>query len=71
MDVQQLEREFPLVAQLQSYHPLFWKNPNYGETVALPKSLADIFDAEARFQRFADYFKVAFPETIADHGIFL
>lgn len=69
MDVQQLEREFPLVAQLQSYHPLFWKNPNYGETVALPKSLADIFDAEARFQRFADYFKVAFPETIADHGI--
>lgn len=50
-----------------------WKNPNYksvtqaNETCKL--TFSDVEDAAARLQRFASYFKVAFPETAATDGI--
>lgn len=39
------------------------------EEPELPVGVEHIFDAEARFQRFAPYFEVAFPETLPTHGI--
>lgn len=60
----------PIVDQLKDYQPLFWKNPNYGQADSdLPFSKEYIFDAVARWERFAPYLAVAFPETKAMHGI--
>lgn len=69
LDINKLVTDFPEVGQLIAEKPLFWHNPNYQESAELPIDLADIFDAEARFQRFAKYFEVAFPETLPTKGI--
>lgn len=54
---------------MQAYEPIFWKNLNYKKEAELSVGVEHIFDAEARFQRFAPYFEVAFPETLPTHGI--
>ncbi|WP_309109341.1 D-serine ammonia-lyase [Bombilactobacillus bombi] len=60
----------PIIQQLKDYQPLFWKNPDYNQDDPdLPFSKEYIFDAVARWERFAPYLAVAFPETAALHGV--
>lgn len=69
IDVDALSKKYPAIKQMQAYEPIFWKNLNYKKEAELPVGVERIFDAEARFQRFAPYFEVAFPETLPTHGI--
>ncbi|KAF0351711.1 D-serine ammonia-lyase [Pediococcus pentosaceus] len=69
IDVDALSKKYPAIKQMQAYEPVFWKNLNYKKEAELPVGVEHIFDAEARFQRFAPYFEVAFPETLPTHGI--
>ncbi|MCH4016094.1 MAG: D-serine ammonia-lyase [Pediococcus pentosaceus] len=69
IDVDALSKKYPAIKQMQAYEPIFWKNLNYKKEAELPVGVEHIFDAEARFQRFAPCFEVAFPETLPTHGI--
>ncbi|WP_353989718.1 D-serine ammonia-lyase [Pediococcus argentinicus] len=69
LDMDQLLKDYPEIKTMQEYKPLFWQNPDYQGKAELPFGIEHIFDAEARFQRFAPYFEVAFPETLPTHGI--
>lgn len=69
INVEELSNKFPMIKAMQKYQTIFWKNPNYQKKADLPVGIEHIFDAEARFQRFAPYFEVAFPETLPNHGI--
>ncbi|AHA05781.1 D-serine ammonia-lyase [Pediococcus pentosaceus] len=69
IDVDALSKKYPAIKQMQAYEPIFWKNLNYKKEAELPVGVEHIFDAEARFQRFAPYFEVAFPGTLPTHGI--
>ncbi|WP_439425363.1 D-serine ammonia-lyase [Oenococcus alcoholitolerans] len=57
------------IKDLMEEKPIFWRNPDYGKTAELPFSKADIFDAVARWDRFAPYIAEVFPETAASKGI--
>lgn len=69
MDEMSLVTEYPQVKDLMAERPIFWRNPDYGQQAALPFSKADIFDAVARWERFAPYLAKAFPETASMHGV--
>lgn len=69
MDQTSLVTEYPQVKDLMSEHPIFWRNPDYGQQAELPFSQADIFDAVARWERFAPYLATVFPETAKMKGI--
>lgn len=62
-----------LIDDLKQLKECCWKNPNYKDFDTAIKdcelTLADIEDASSRLERFAAYFKVAFPETAATDGI--
>lgn len=62
-----------LIDDLKQLKECCWKNPNYKDFDTAIKdcelTLADIEDASSRLERFASYFKVAFPETAATDGI--
>lgn len=62
-----------LIDDLKQLKECCWKNPNYKDfDTAIEDcelTLADIEDASSRLERFASYFKVAFPETAATDGI--
>lgn len=69
MDDTSLITEYPQVKDLMAEQPIFWRNPDYGQQTELPFSKADIFDAVARWERFAPYLATAFPETAGMNGI--
>lgn len=62
-----------LLDDLKQRKETCWKNPQYRPFAAAAASceltLSDVEDAAARLQRFASYFKVAFPETAETDGI--
>ncbi|MBR4863754.1 MAG: D-serine ammonia-lyase [Oscillospiraceae bacterium] len=62
-----------LLEELRALKETAWCNPKYRPFAEAMKncalSLWDVKDAEARLARFADYFKVAFPETVASGGL--
>lgn len=62
-------KEIPIVNDLKEKREVLWINPDYQKKAQFPLGQADIFDAEARFERFAPYFMTAFPETITNKGI--
>ena len=66
---QSLVTKHPQISQLISQEPIFWQNPDYGQRAELPFSKADIFDAVARWERFAPYLERVFPETASMHGV--
>lgn len=66
---QSLVTKHPQINQLISQEPIFWQNPDYGQRAELPFSKADIFDAVARWERFAPYLERVFPETASMHGV--
>ena len=59
-----------IVQQIAQQEPLFWRNPHYNEPDnQVPFRQSDIFDAVARWDRFAPYLAQVFPETAATKGI--
>lgn len=62
-----------LLDDLRSGKETCWRNPKQIPTAegmkTCPLSMADIQDAQARLDRFASYFQVAFPETVPMAGI--
>lgn len=68
-NTQSLEVKYPQVKDLMNETPIFWKNPDYGQSAELPFSKTDIFDAVARWDRFAPFIEAAFPETAQMHGV--
>ena len=62
-----------LTEKLRALQEVCWCNPKqlpFGAAIAdCPFGMANVLDAEARLQRFAAYFKAAFPETRATNGI--
>lgn len=60
-----------LIEQLSNREYVFWMNekaqPHFEEAAEVP--LADLQEAEKRWERFADYFKVAYPLTKLSNGM--
>ena len=55
-----------IVQQIAQQEPLFWRNPHYNEPDnQVPFRQSDIFDAVARWDRFAPYLAQVFPDTAA------
>ncbi len=69
MDVTALTAKYLGINDLIQQKPSFWLNPDYGAPAVLPFSKADIFDAVARWERFAPYLAEVFPETEAAGGV--
>lgn len=66
----QLSQTFPIITKLKNYQPLFWRNPDYGQQDPhLLFTPEYIFDAVARWERFAPYLEMVFPETAQSKGI--
>lgn len=65
--------ELPLIEKITKAEETAWLNKNklpFDEaTRDCPLTCEDIRDASERLKRFASYFKVAFPETIATDGL--
>lgn len=68
-NTQTLTDQYPQVKEMMAKKPIFWKNPDYGKSADLPFSKEEIFDAVARWDRFAPFIEAAFPETANMHGI--
>jgi len=68
-----LEMENPIVAQLKDLQEVLWHNPGqkpFAEGMkTCPLTMADVQDASDRLDRFASYFKSAFPETVPEGGL--
>lgn len=71
--VAQWQAEYPIMARIGALEEATWINPErrpFKEAIAdCPLTMADVQDASDRLARFADYFKVAFPETQTTGGI--
>ena len=71
--IAELKRNDPLVRKMAAREEIVWINtdklPFEKAAASCPVSMADIQDASDRLDRFADYFKAAFPETRATGGI--
>ena len=65
--------EYPIMKEIAHLQETAWINPGllpFDEAMKdCPLTMADVQDASDRLDRFADYFKVAFPETQAAGGI--
>lgn len=65
--------EYPIMQEIAALQETAWVNPGRLPFVEAmkdcPLTMADVRDASDRLDRFADYFKVAFPETQAAGGI--
>ena len=62
-----------LLNDLRALKEICWLNPGkrpFDEAMLkCPLTMADVTDAAARLDRFAAYFRVAFPETLPQNGI--
>lgn len=71
--IEQLMEEVPIVRDVKSMKETVWLNdkklPFEEAVVQCRLSMDDVLDAEARLARFADYFRVAFPETEVAGGL--
>lgn len=71
--VRKLMEENPTVRALAEEREILWLNPKLSKfedaREALPLTMADVDDAEARLARFAPFIMNKFPETAAAHGI--
>jgi D-serine ammonia-lyase len=68
-NAKQLFQKFPVLQKMSRCEPIFWRNPHYNEKLRLPFSAASIFDAVARWERFAPYLETVFPETRQSRGM--
>ena len=71
--IAQWQTEYPIMASIGAGEELSWINPNrlpFDEAIRdCTLSMADVIDASDRLDRFADYFKEAFPQTRETGGI--
>jgi len=72
--IREWQEEYPIIARIRALQESSWVNPGklpFEQAVKeCPLTMADIKDASDRLDRFAAYFKVAFPEeTAATSGI--
>jgi D-serine dehydratase len=71
--IDEWRNEFPIIEKIQNLQEICWINPGklpFEQAAATCGfSMADVLDAAARFDRFASYFKIAFPETAASGGV--
>lgn len=71
--IDQLLEEYPVLRDVKSMKETVWLNDKkipFEEAVAqCCLRMDDVLDAEARLSRFADYIRVAFPETEAAGGL--
>ena len=71
--IAQWQEEYPIMKRIAALKETAWINPERMPTeealAQCPLTMADVVDASDRLARFADYFKVAFPETQANGGI--
>lgn len=66
------KQKFPLLNDIIGLKPVFWANPELkrmSDVPPLPINHEDILEADQRLQRFAPFFRKAFPETKATDGI--
>ncbi|GGH80638.1 D-serine dehydratase [Pullulanibacillus pueri] len=62
---------YPLLKEISHLNPVFWENPELkaiGHVSHLPVDVADMHEAEARWQRFAPFLMRAFPQTQGNNG---
>ena len=66
-------RNFPIIEKISECKETVWLNDKkipFSEAIKnSPLTYEDVRDASARLKRFASYFKVAFPETLATDGL--
>ena len=66
-------KETDILKEIKNKKEVIWINPRYEDAEIakqkVPYSITDIQEVEARFQRFASYFKIAFPETQKHDGL--
>lgn len=71
--VDQLRTEFPVFRAVEALREITWLNDKklpFSEAAAqCPLTMEDVLEAEARLGRFADYFRIAFPETVPAGGL--
>ena len=69
----QWQDAFPIMKKIANLEETLWINSGrlpFDEAIGrCPLSMEDVQDASDRLSRFADYFKVAFPETRSSEGI--
>ena len=64
--------EFPLLEKMIRGEEVFWRNekPVFEEAIrSCPLTMEDVLDASRRLERFAAYFKTAYPQTKESNGI--
>ena len=71
--VSEWERKFPIMTSIRERKETIWineeKQPYEVAIQNCPLTMQDVQDASERLERFADYFKIAFPETKETDGI--
>lgn len=71
--IEQLRTEFPVLRAVEALQETVWLNDKklpFGEASAqCHLTMDDVLEADARLTRFADYFRVAFPETAPAGGL--
>jgi len=59
--------EIPVLEEILDYRPVFWQNSKVGKIEEIKKTLPlridELLDANERWNRFAPFFQVVFPET--------
>ena len=62
-----------LIDKLRAMQETCWRNPKQQPVAeglkTCPLTMADVQDAAARLERFASYFRIAFPETLPMNGV--
>src|SRR5690625_5973285 len=67
-----LIKAYPLLQEVIELKPVTWINPNRKKIQDMPEfsiRKKDMLEATKLWERFAPYFKVAFPETASKSGI--
>ena len=71
--IEELKKEHPILDPISRGEEIVWINPDkrpYDLAAAdCPLTMESVLDASDRLDRFADYFRTAFPETAAAGGI--
>ncbi|SDH92514.1 D-serine ammonia-lyase [Alteribacillus persepolensis] len=66
------QKKYPLLNDIAAYKEVFWENSRKQSFAQAVKgagfSIDDIFEAKARFERFAPFFQEVFPETVKVKG---
>ncbi len=73
MDIRELIKKAPVVADIAAARPCAWFNPSLKSGKAafegVSLTLNDVYEAEARLKRFAPFIMRCFPETLGANGI--